>query len=191
MGSKPGLAVRHSGPERARCVPQWHAAGAVSMFESCRTFTTSFSSVRVSKSSTAHCRSRKRYSFCAVLHRVASVGLTVPSMYFQKHLLLNGQNLFHHLLPVVQPSVLSQVFGGQKLPEVRHFQRVLHLSNGELIADGQPTEILSHPELQVESPLPAPTLTSLSQQLQIKTTDTALSSWITHFISQQSPSISD
>lgn len=66
----------------------------------------------------------------------------------------------------------------------RHFQRVLHLSKGNLIADGQPLEVLGHPELQVESPLPAPTLMSLSQQLQINTTDTTLSSWVTHLIHQ-------
>nr|ELR5216785.1 ATP-binding cassette domain-containing protein [Providencia rettgeri] len=66
----------------------------------------------------------------------------------------------------------------------RHFQRVLHLSKGNLIADGQPREVLGHPELQVESPLPAPTLMSLSQQLQISTTDTTLASWITHLIRQ-------
>ncbi|MEY0970416.1 energy-coupling factor ABC transporter ATP-binding protein [Providencia huaxiensis] len=66
----------------------------------------------------------------------------------------------------------------------RHFQRVLHLSKGNLIADGQPLEVLGHPELQVESPLPAPTLMSLSQQLQINTTDTTLSSWVTHLIRQ-------
>ncbi|EJD6474587.1 ATP-binding cassette domain-containing protein [Providencia rettgeri] len=99
---------------------------------------------------------------------------------------------FEHWLTLQREKGVTVVSISHDLDFVaRHFQRVLHLSNGELIADGQPTEILSHPELQVESPLPAPTLTSLSQQLQIKTTDTALSSWITHFISQQSPSISD
>lgn len=73
----------------------------------------------------------------------------------------------------------------------RHFQRVIHLSNGNLIADGQPLEILGHPELQVESPLPAPTLMSLSQQLKINTTDTTLSSWVSHCISQQPRSVNN
>ena len=99
---------------------------------------------------------------------------------------------FEHWLALQREKGITVVSISHDLDFVaRHFQRVLHLSNGQLIADDQPMEILRHPELQVESPLPAPTLTSLSQQLQIKTTDTALSSWITHFISQQSPSISD
>lgn len=99
---------------------------------------------------------------------------------------------FEHWLTLQREKGVSVVSISHDLDFVaRHFQRVIHLSNGNLIADGQPLEVLGHPELQVESPLPAPTLMSLSQQLQINTTDTTLSSWITHFINQQSHPINN
>ena len=63
---------------------------------------------------------------------------------------------------------------------------------GELIADGPPLSILCHPKLQVESSLPAPTLISLSQQLQLEQLEqleqpyiTPLS-WVTNFLNQSS-----
>lgn len=64
----------------------------------------------------------------------------------------------------------------------RHFQRVLHLSNGQLIADGIPATILSHPELQVDSLLPAPTLISLNHQLQLTENLVTPTSWTKNFI---------
>lgn len=67
----------------------------------------------------------------------------------------------------------------------RHFQRVLHLSNGKLIADGKPEDILIHPELQAESLLPAPTLMSLSRQLQQTSNDVISLSWAMNFINQE------
>lgn len=47
----------------------------------------------------------------------------------------------------------------------RHFNRVVRLSQGMLVADGAPAEVLDHAELQQASPLPAPTLFSLSRAL--------------------------
>lgn len=64
----------------------------------------------------------------------------------------------------------------------RHFQRVLHLSDGKLIADGTPLDTLQHPQLQAESLLPAPTLISLSQHLQLTENRVTPTSWSDNFI---------
>lgn len=45
----------------------------------------------------------------------------------------------------------------------RHFPRVVHLEEGELIAEGSPEEVLRSPALQPPSALPAPTLYPLSE----------------------------
>ncbi|OAT46636.1 ATPase component of queuosine-regulated ECF transporter energizing module [Proteus hauseri ATCC 700826] len=47
----------------------------------------------------------------------------------------------------------------------RHFRRIIHLSAGQLIADGAPEQVLINPTLQPPSVLPAPTLYSLSKRL--------------------------
>lgn len=49
----------------------------------------------------------------------------------------------------------------------RHFSRVIHLSAGQLIADGLPEHVLINPTLQSLSALPAPTLYSLSKYLDL------------------------
>lgn len=49
----------------------------------------------------------------------------------------------------------------------RHFQRVIHLSSGKLIADGAPENVLMSSTLQSLSDIPAPTLYSLSQKLKL------------------------
>lgn len=49
----------------------------------------------------------------------------------------------------------------------RHFQRVLHLCAGNIIGDDIPERILHHANLQPDSALPAPTLMSLTQRLQM------------------------
>lgn len=48
-----------------------------------------------------------------------------------------------------------------------HFQRVIHLSSGKLIADGAPENVLMSSTLQSLSDIPAPTLYSLSQKLKL------------------------
>lgn len=64
----------------------------------------------------------------------------------------------------------------------RNFQRVLHLSAGELIADGSPGTTLCHADLQPDSLLPAPTLYSLSHALDIKLERTP-EHWANNFVS--------
>lgn len=49
----------------------------------------------------------------------------------------------------------------------RHFQRVIHLSSGKLIADDTPEKVLMNSTLQSLSDIPAPTLYSLSQKLKL------------------------
>ncbi|OAT38057.1 energy-coupling factor ABC transporter ATP-binding protein [Proteus myxofaciens] len=49
----------------------------------------------------------------------------------------------------------------------RHFQRVIHLSSGKLIADGLPEHVLMDTTLQSLTDIPAPTLYSLSKKLGI------------------------
>ncbi|EJD6498124.1 ATP-binding cassette domain-containing protein [Providencia rettgeri] len=100
---------------------------------------------------------------------------------------------FEHWLTLQREKGVTVVTISHDLDFVaRHFQRTLHLSNGELIADGPPLSILCHPKLQVESSLPAPTLISLSQQLQLEQLEqleqpyiTPLS-WVTNFLNQSS-----
>lgn len=65
----------------------------------------------------------------------------------------------------------------------RHFNRVLHLSNGKLIGDGSPIDILNHTALQFESALPAPTLMSLSEKLKLPTSVLTPKAWAQRFIS--------
>lgn len=69
----------------------------------------------------------------------------------------------------------------------RHFQRVLHLSNGQLIADGTPTAILRHTALQVDSSLPAPTLLSLNHHLQLTENLVTPTAWAENFIKKIIP----
>lgn len=70
----------------------------------------------------------------------------------------------------------------------RHFQRVLHLSAGELIADGSPETTLCHPDLQSDSVLPAPTLYSLSHALNLELKNTP-ERWANNFMSLKKHSL--
>ncbi len=49
----------------------------------------------------------------------------------------------------------------------RHFNRVIQLDSGKLIADASAAEVLNNPRLQPPSKLPAPTLFSLSKALEL------------------------